>query len=76
MQIMQALTVTDLAERTDKAVEESGLTQQEVADKLDITQAAVSQAVNPRYKGVNGTRIKILLELQDEEVRPGFLVEM
>jgi predicted transcriptional regulator len=71
---MEALTGTELAERTRQVVSDKGLTQQAVADRLGITQSAVAQATNPSYEGVNGTRIRILEELGGSEVETGFII--
>ena len=69
-----ALTRDELTERVRDAVSERGLTQQQVADRLEVTQSAVAQALSDEYDGVDKLRMRILQELEEEEVEPGFLV--
>jgi len=69
-----ALTQDELTQRVRDAVHERGLTQQQVADRLGVTQSAVSQAMSDRYDGVDELRMRILEEIEEEEVEPGFLV--
>jgi len=69
-----ALTQDELTQRVRDAVHERGLTQKQVADRLGVTQSAVSQAMSDRYDGVDELRMRILQEIEEEEVEPGFLV--
>lgn len=69
-----ALTQDELTQRVRDAVRERGLTQKQVADRLGVTQSAVSQAMSDRYDGVDELRMRILQEIEEEEVEPGFLV--
>jgi len=69
-----ALTQDELTQRVRDAVHERGLTQKQVADRLGVTQSAVSQAMSDRYDGVDELRMRILKVFEEEEVEPGFLV--
>jgi predicted XRE-type DNA-binding protein len=69
-----ALTRDELTERVRDAVRENNLTQQQVADRLGVTQSAVAQAMSDEYDGVDKLRMQILEEIGEEEVEPGFLV--
>jgi len=70
----QGLTRSELVGKTRKAVEESNLTQQQVADRLGVTQPAVAQAVSGSTK-MDSLRCRIIEELTGEVVEKGFLVE-
>ena len=71
----ESLTRSELIERVRTAVEERDLTQAALADRLGVTQSAIAQALSPKYPGVDELRIRILEELEGEDVEQGFLVD-
>ncbi len=63
------MTPADLAERARKLREDSGLTQRDLADKMDYSTSTISKAENYHEgDGTIGARITIIETLADETV--------
>ena len=63
------MTPADLAERARKLREDSGLTQRDLADKMDYSTSTISKAENfHEGDGMIGARITIIETLADEIV--------
>ncbi len=64
-----SMTPADLAERARKLREDSGLTQRDLADKMDYSTSTISKAENYHEgDGMIGARITIIETLADETV--------
>ncbi|MCS3612676.1 helix-turn-helix domain-containing protein [Salinibacter ruber] len=63
------MTPADLAERARKLREDSGLTQRDLADKIECAPSTISKAENYHEgDGMIGARITIIETLADETV--------
>ncbi len=64
------MTPADLAERARKLREDSGLTQRDLADKIECSTSTISKAENfHEGDGMIGARITIIEALADEIVQ-------
>ncbi|WP_263786235.1 helix-turn-helix domain-containing protein [Salinibacter grassmerensis] len=67
------MTPSDLAERARNLREESGLTQRDLADKIECSPSTISKAENyHKGDGMISARITIIETLTDEKVEGPF----